>query len=214
MATKVLAKSIYVGFALTAFALLARRVSRGDTGALDAEITRALQKTDTPWFATLMHAVSWPGFPPQSRIIPWLLPGAMLSAGRPLQAAFQLMGWGTGAISGSVKSVVRRPRPDLEDIVVAPARIRGTSFPSGHVIIYTGVYGFLAYLAHCHVRIRVLRRLIVGGLTTMIALVGPSRVYLGHHWFSDVVASYLLGTSYVAILSTIYQRALRRQNGK
>jgi undecaprenyl-diphosphatase len=44
----------------------------------------------------------------------------------------------------------------------------------------------------------------------MIALVGPSRVYLGHHWFSDVVASYLLGSSYVAVLASIYQ-ALRRR---
>jgi undecaprenyl-diphosphatase len=158
-----------------------------------------------------MHAVSWPGFPPQSRVIPWLLPGAMLAAGRPFQATFQLLGWGTGAISGLVKFRVRRPRPDLEDVVVAPARIRGTSFPSGHVIIYTGVYGFLAYLAHCHIKIRSLRRLVVGGLTGMIALVGPSRVYLGHHWFSDVVASYLLGTSYVAILSTVYQHLLRRR---
>jgi undecaprenyl-diphosphatase len=208
---RLLAKAAYVASALTAFAFLARRVARGDTGELDARITRALQKNDRPWFATLMHAVSWPGFPPQSRVIPWLLPGAMLAAGRPFQAMFQLLGWGTGAISGLVKSIVRRPRPDLEDILVAPANIRGTSFPSGHVIIYTGVYGFLAYLAHCHVKIRVLRELIVGGLTAMIALVGPSRVYLGHHWFSDVIASYLLGTSYVTVLSTIYQRLLSRR---
>jgi undecaprenyl-diphosphatase len=208
---KLLAKTAYVASALTVFGFLARRVSRGDTGELDARITRALQKNNRQWFVTLMHAVSWPGFPPQSRVIPWLLPGAMLAAGRPFQATFQLLGWGTGAISGLVKRIVQRPRPDPEDILVAPARIRGTSFPSGHVIIYTGVYGFLAYLAHCHVKIRVLRGLIVGALTAMIALVGPSRVYLGHHWFSDVVASYLLGTSYVTVLSTIYQRLLRRR---
>ena len=165
-----LAKAAYVAFALTTFGLLARRVKRGDTGELDARVTRALQRTDKPWFSRLMHVVSWPGFPPQSRVIPWLLPGAMLAAGRPFEALFQLLGWGTGAISGLVKFRVRRPRPDLDGILIAPARISGTSFPSGHVIIYTGVYGFLAYLAHCHVRLKVLRRLIVGGLTGLIAI--------------------------------------------
>ncbi|CAN5528621.1 hypothetical protein BH23CHL4_BH23CHL4_06980 [soil metagenome] len=208
---KLMAKVAYVAAAMTAFAFLARRVASGDTIDLDARVTRVLQRNNRRWFGALMHAVSWPGFPPQSRVIPWLLPGAMLAAGRPFQAVFQLLGWGTGAISGLVKFIVKRPRPDLADILVTPARIGGTSFPSGHVIIYTGVYGFLAYLAHCHVKMKVLRRLIVGGLTGMIALVGPSRVYLGHHWFSDVVASYLLGTSYVTVLSTIYQSLLRRR---
>jgi len=206
-----LARAAYVASAMTAFGILAHRVLRGDTGELDARVTRFLQKNDKRWFGTLMHAVSWPGFPPQSRVIPWLLPGAMLAVGRPFEALFQLLGWGTGVISAMLKFLVNRPRPILEDILVAPGRIGGSSFPSGHVIIYTGVYGFLAYLVHCHVKVKTVRRLIVSGLTGIIALVGPSRVYLGHHWFSDVLASYLLGTSYVAILATIYQHLLRRR---
>ena len=44
-----------------------------------------------------------------------------------------------------------------------------------------------------------------------IALVGPSRIYLGHHWFTDVLASYLLGSSYVVVLSSLYRRALGRR---
>jgi membrane-associated phospholipid phosphatase len=203
-------KVAYVTAALLAFFALARRVRNGRTGELDARITRALQNPKPRWFDSLMHSVSWPGFPPQSRIIPWLLPTMLFAFGRRFEAAFQLAGWGTGVISGTVKFVVRRPRPALDQFRVTPARIRGTSFPSGHVIIYTGVYGTLAYLAHCHLRIGALRKAIVGTLTGMIALVGPSRIYLGHHWFSDVVASYLLGTSYLVVLTTVYQKVRGR----
>jgi undecaprenyl-diphosphatase len=101
---------------------------------------------------------------------------------------------------------MRRPRPDLPEILVTKARIGGTSFPSGHVINYIGIYGMLAFLANRYLRPRPLRRLIVGGLTLLIALVGPSRIYLGHHWFSDVIASYLLGTSYLLALTSVYRR--------
>jgi hypothetical protein len=200
----------YVAGAVLAFFALAHRVRNGRTGALDARVTRALQTPKPRWFDSLMHIVSWPGFPPQSRILPWLLPTILFAFGHRLEAAFQLAGWGTGIVSGTVKSIVRRPRPDLEQFRVTPARIRGTSFPSGHVIIYTGVYGTLAYLTHCYLRVGALRKVIVGTLTGMIALVGPSRVYLGHHWFSDVVASYLLGTSYLVVLTTIYQKVRGR----
>jgi undecaprenyl-diphosphatase len=50
------------------------------------------------------------------------------------------------------------------------------------------------------------RRLAVGALTGLIAAIGASRVYLGHHWPSDVFASYLLGSSYLAALLVAYRR--------
>lgn len=208
---RTLTRIVYVGGALGTFITLAWRVRSGRTSTFDETITRTLQTVDNPTFDKVMHTVSWPGFPPQSRVIPWAIPLAMLAAGRPLEAAFQLAGWGTGGISGLVKRIMKRPRPDLDGIRVAEARIGGSSFPSGHVIIYTGVYGFLAYLAHCHIRIGLIRKAIVGGLASMIALVGPSRIYLGHHWFSDVVASYLLGTSYLVMLTGVYQRMRRNR---
>lgn len=205
-----LLKLVYVVVATTLAALLGSKVRTGRTFGLDERITFSLQRRKAPWFRDVMYFVSWPGFPPQSRILPLLIPTSMLSAGRTLTALFQLMAWGTGAISGGVKQVVRRPRPNHPEITVAEARITGTSFPSGHVIIYTGVYGFLAYLAHINIRIKWLRRVIVGGLASLIALVGPSRIYLGHHWVSDVTASYLLGSSYLVLLTSLYRRFLQR----
>lgn len=203
-------KATYVATAVTTAALIAVGVKTGITQELDERVTRRIQKISLPGFDQLMHAVSWPGFPPQSKILPMLIPASMLAAGRPLEAVFQLMGWGTGAISGGVKRTMKRPRPNHPEIVVAKARLGGTSFPSGHVIIYTGVYGFLAYLAHVHVKIGWIRKAMVAILAAMVGLVGASRVYLGHHFTSDVTVSYLLGTSYLIGLTSIYQRARKR----
>ena len=200
----------YVGTAIAASALIAVGVKSGSTQELDELLTRKIQKIDLPGFGQLMQAVSWAGFPPQSKILPILIPTSMLATGRPLEAFFQLMGWGTGAISGGIKRTMKRPRPNHPEIVVAKARLGGSSFPSGHVIIYTGVYGFLAYLAHVHIQARFLRKTVVGLLAGMIALVGTSRVYLGHHFTSDVTVSYLLGTSYLVGLTSLYQRARKR----
>ncbi|HEY7031596.1 MAG TPA: phosphatase PAP2 family protein [Thermomicrobiales bacterium] len=197
---------VYVLAAAAAFAGLVALVRGGRTSRVDRAVTLSLQRQQAPWFSRLMHLVSWPGFPPQSRIIPLAIPASLALLGYPFEALFQLLGWGTSALSGATKFLMRRPRPDLPEILVTKANIGGTSFPSGHVINYIGVYGFLAFLANRYVRPKAVRRAIVGALTSLIALVGPSRIYLGHHWLSDVLASYLLGSSYLLTLTSIYRR--------
>jgi len=71
---------------------------------------------------------------------------------------------------------------------------------------FVGTYGFLAYLAHTLIRDPALRRTATGGLVGLVVLVGPSRIYQGHHWPTDVTASYLLGTTYLIVVVTAYRR--------
>lgn len=196
--------------ALALFVLLYGMVRRRRGAASDLAITVALQRYRAPWFRRLMHAVSWPGFPPQSRLIPPTLAALWLLLGYRLEALFQLLAWGTGGISFVVKRAMRRPRPDHPRIRVTIARIGGSSFPSGHVLNYLGVYGFLAYLTATMIRPAAIRRAVLGALLGLLALVGPSRIYLGHHWATDVSASYLLGTSYLLALTAVYRRAKLR----
>jgi undecaprenyl-diphosphatase len=198
--------TLVVVAALAAFAGLFAIVRGNRSRGLDLRMTRALQRVDARWFDSLMHLVSWPGFPPQSRLIPPLISLAWLAFGFPLEALFQLLAWGSGALSATVKRAMSRPRPAQDEVRVIVARLGGSSFPSGHVLIYSGVYGFLAFLLETLVRSDRLRRLSTSALFALVALVGPSRIYLGHHWFTDVLASYLLGTSYLLGLMSLYRR--------
>jgi undecaprenyl-diphosphatase len=194
--------------AMAIFSVVFLVVRRKRSAATDAAITLRLQKRNHPYFDRLMHLVSWPGFPPQSRLLPPSIAAALWFLGLRLEAVFQLMAWGTGIISFTFKRIMQRqrPGPDYPQIRVVVANIGGSSFPSGHVINYMGVYGFLAFLAHTWIRPSAIRRAIVGLLMGLLSLVGMSRVYLGHHWFTDVVASYLLGTTWLIGLTSLYRK--------
>lgn len=195
-----------VTLALGAFVLLYRGVRRGAWAERDLAATVAVQRLRAPWFRQFMRIVSWPGFPPQSRIIPWLLSALWLIRGRRREAVFQLLGWGTGFVSFLIKHRVKRPRPNHPSVVVTLARIGGTSFPSGHVINYVGIYGTFAYLTLREGPGGWPRRLILLVISTLLSFVGLSRMYLGHHWLTDVTASYLLGSSYLWALTSAYER--------
>jgi undecaprenyl-diphosphatase len=207
---------IIAALAMAAFSAIFVLVRRKRSAATDAAITLRLQKRDHPWFDRLMKIVSWPGFPPQSRILPPSIAAALWMLGLRIEAVFQLMAWGTGAVSFTFKRIMQRsrPGPDHPQIKVMVANIGGSSFPSGHVINYMGVYGFLAFLAHTWIRPTVIRRAVVGFLVSLLSLVGTSRVYLGHHWFTDVVASYLLGTTWLVGLTGIYRKVKLRASSR
>ena len=180
------------------------------TADLDLGVTLRLQRWKNPALARVMEAASWPGFPPQSRVIPPLAIGSMWLLRFRLEAIFEVFAWGTGLLSTLVKAVMKRPRPEGPDLRVVVAPLGGSSFPSGHTITYVGTYGFMAYLAHTLIRPKGIRRAIVGGLTGLVALVGPSRIYQGHHWPTDVSASYLLGFSYLIGVTSLYRRFKER----
>lgn len=194
-----------IGAALGLFTALFALVRANRSAAFDLAVTLKLQERDTPALGALMRAASWPGFPPQSRLIP---PAVMLAwwlSGRRRAAAFQAAAWGGALISTGIKALIRRPRPLPPEVRVVVAPLGGTSFPSGHVLTYVGFYGFLGFLLAEHLRDGPLRNASVASLAGLLALVGPSRIQQGHHWTTDVVASYLLGTAYLFALVELYQ---------
>jgi undecaprenyl-diphosphatase len=200
--------------ALAGFGAIFGLVKARRTDAIDLAVTLKLQRRRDPVLQSVMRAVSWPGFPPQSHIIPAAIAGGLLLARLPLEALFAIGAWGTALLSTVVKAVMRRPRPIAGvDLRVVTAPLGGSSFPSGHTITYVGVYGFLAYLAHTLLRPVAPRRAVVGALAGLVALVGPSRVHQGHHWFTDVTASYLLGFAYLIGLTELYQRVKAARAG-
>lgn len=92
------------------------------------------------------------------------------------------------------KIFFNRPRP-LNAIYF----IESNSFPSGHAMISVLFYGFLAYLLHKNTSNRLCKYLIVSGTILLVLLIGFSRLYLGVHYFSDVVAGYIVGIFWLVI---------------
>jgi undecaprenyl-diphosphatase len=196
---------------LAGFGVLFVLVRANRTAAFDTALTLQIQARRHPVIERLMTAASWPGFPPQSRIIPPAIIGSLAAAGLRVEAICETAAWGTALLSTGVKAFMGRKRPVAgTDLRVVAAPLGGSSFPSGHVLTYVGTYGFLAVLASSLVKPVPARWAIVAGLGTLIALVGPSRIQQGHHWPTDVSASYLLGTSYLVGVTMAYRRMKAR----
>lgn len=193
-----------IGALLASFAGLLALVRAKRSAAFDLAMTIRLQAWRMPWLAELMRLASWPGFPPQSRVIPPAITAAWWATGRRRAAAFQLASWGGAALSTLIKGFMRRPRPLPREVNVVVAPLGGSSFPSGHVLTYVAFYGFLGFLLAEHLRDGPLRNASVMTLTGLLAAVGPSRIQQGHHWTTDVVASYLLGLAYLLTLVQLY----------
>lgn len=195
--------------ALLGYALLTLVVRTNPSMESDRRATLRLQRADHPVLERAMSAVSWVGFRPQSLLLPFAaISGTWLLRMR-RESLLLVAAWGASMVSFLTKLVVQRPRPDLPEIRVIAANIRDTSFPSGHTIHYVVFWGFFTYLVLTRVRSNVARALTVAVTAPLIALVGPSRVYLGHHWLTDVLGSYLLGTAYVLGLVAIDRRVTR-----
>ena len=69
--------------------------------------------------------------------------------------------------------------------------------------ILLGVSHNAATVVACVVAVTIM---VAGGLVGLVVLVGPSRIYQGHHWPTDVTASYFLGTTYLIVVVSAYRR--------
>ena len=90
-----------------------------------------------------------------------------------------------------LKNVFTRPRPVFEEPLV---HLSTFSFPSGHAVASTVFYGALCALVLAHARSPAARAAAIVATVVMVLLVCFSRVYLGAHYLSDVVAGVCVGT--------------------
>lgn len=175
----------------------------------DVTLTRAFQRTSSPRADLFWRAVAGPGFPRISSPLVGLAAAAFWLLDLRLEAVFVVVANGTDLFNYVLKRVVKRERPTIKLVHVARV-INEPGFPSGHVMHYLSFYGFLGAAAFANLKPSRLRAAIVGACATMIALVGPSRVYLGAHWPSDVAAGYLYGGMYLGALLQAYSWAKER----
>ena len=110
-----------------------------------------------------------------------------------------------GIVSWLLKLIISRPRPDAE-LVQVMVGTHGLSFPSGHMTCATVIGGFVFYLAPRLVKTPAVIWLLRALVVVIIVAVGVSRIYLGAHWYSDVVGGLFLSGLIVYPAIVLYQR--------
>lgn len=195
----------YLIAAIVIFAILAILAHTIAYFTFDVTITHDVQAYSPFWFDALMRFLSNLGFAPQVDILAGLIILFLYVTGLKWEAVVTLLGAVTISLLGAIiKLLVDRPRP-ASDLVHVFTQLHDYSFPSGHVLFYTVFYGFLLFLAYTllkHSWGRTLLLIVFGGL---VGLIGISRIYLGEHWASDVLAAYLLGTVWLSLTVYVYR---------
>ena len=157
----------------------------GDEGALVR-----LQALRTDWLDSTALGLAKLGllwvFVPAAAV----LIGCLMLIRRYVDAGMVLAGLVLIGVGNGLKLLVDRPRPgyNLFDSVQS-----SLSFPSGHALLAVIIGGVLVYLVGRWVETLALRRTIQLALIVTVLAMGASRVYLGVHWPSDVIGSYVFG---------------------
>ena len=191
------------------FADLADDVLEGDFTALNQRILTTFHSHATPaldWLALALSALGG-------------ITGTLLVGGtaillltlfkRTIDAAtLTIVLAGGSVLTVALKQIFRQPRPSLFESLAPESTF---SFPSGHSLISVCLYGFLClllFLAHP-------RTTWPFALVLMLVPVGImwSRLYLGVHWFTDVVAGGLVACFWLTVCMMLRRAAIRRQRG-
>ena len=173
-------------------------------GSADLNAVREVAAQRTAALADVAKVVTWAGS--AFLLVPLALIAclALIRAGLRREAlAVALSLGGALLISDWVKLLVSRPRPPVEHLQA----VTGSSFPSGHATQASAFWFSLVFALPAAGASRKVTR-VAGGLALLIVLaVAASRVCLGVHYPSDVVAGMLLGTGWAAYVCVLLARA-------
>ena len=182
-----------VSILFVAFGILTFLIVTVHTFAMDLTISNKLQSINNPIFSGLMTLISWVGFSPQSFIVTFIIIAIIYGSGYHWEGTVSLLAALTVEfLNLLIKLLVHRPRPSTNIIHVVNV-LSSYSFPSGHVMFYTGFFGFLCFLSFYLLKPSWIRTLLLLIFGSNVIFIGFSRIYLGEHWASDVLGGYLLG---------------------
>lgn len=103
-----------------------------------------------------------------------------------------------------LKNIVQRPRP----VGFRMINESGYSFPSGHSMVSMAFYGYLIYLIYKYIENKKIKWPLIIILSILILTIGTSRIYLGVHYTSDVIAGFVISLSYLIIYTSIIKRLI------
>ncbi|HWV52464.1 phosphatase PAP2 family protein [Pseudorhodoplanes sp.] len=193
-------------FALTAamiavFGKVAGEVMGGETRSFDEALLRALRDPSDladpigpAWLEHVVRDVTSLGSFTVVSVVTLVAIGYLLIDGKRAAAAFVFIAIASGvALSEGLKHLFARPRPEL---VAHLVEVQTASFPSGHAMLSAVTFLTLgALLARIQSRRR-LKAYVISVAILLTLLIGASRVYLGVHWPTDVLAGWCAGAAW------------------
>jgi undecaprenyl-diphosphatase len=197
--------------ALVLFGWIAEEVMEGDTTQFDTAIRSAVHNHATPLLTTIMQAFSFLGSVGWVSIFGLLVVCACFYFKRRRMAGFLVIAMiGASALDSVLKLTFHRVRP-IAFFGTSPSSY---SFPSGHAFGSLCFYGILAAVLSDRIVGRKPKVIIWLTAALLVAMIGFSRIYLGVHYPSDVIAGYLAGAVWITAVAVVDQLLLDRREKK
>jgi undecaprenyl-diphosphatase len=142
----------------------------------------------------------------------WLFGGAAIAALALLRRRIEAA-WLAAALCGAMlldpllKALLHRPRPT---IISHLTEASGSSFPSGHALVAAAAYLTLGAMIARHAQSRAGKAAVMAAAVLLVGLIGISRVYLGVHWPSDVIAGWTFGGAWALAVMMAKERLAGR----
>jgi undecaprenyl-diphosphatase len=209
------APALFIGGLLLCFALIAQQVLEGEPIAFDRWIMLALRHASDPsvpigprWLPEAARDVTALGGTVVLGILLLMVTGYLFAAGKSRAAWFVLATvLGGAALNSLLKLGFARPRPD---IVKPLTEVLTLSFPSGHAAASAICYLTLGVLLAQTQASRALRIYFIATAMLLTLLIGVTRIYLGVHYPTDVLAGWCFGIAWALICWTVMQYFQRR----
>lgn len=200
---------------LVVFIAMAGLVTSGGTQSFDEAFVRAMRSSADPtiaagpaWLTPLAHAATELGGTPILTLATVILAGwfAVRREWRFLAILLAAV-LGETLLSSALKDLFDRPRPDVVPHLV---HVSSKSFPSGHAASAAAIFLTFAALIAARLKARPARVYVFAAAGALAFLVGASRVYLGVHYPTDIIAGWSLGAGWAAIVWTAARRLARQ----
>jgi membrane-associated phospholipid phosphatase len=193
------------------FAFLAQAYAAGyPIVQIDVRLADALHANLVPSATTALSAVTQLGSTPVLALFVATAAAYLVPRLRGREAVFLVVTLvGAQLLTWILKAIFERPRPSFDDPVATASWF---SFPSGHALGSIAVYGALAYVSARNIRSRRTRLAVLAGVGLLVAVIGFSRLYLGVHYLTDVLAGYSAGMAWL-LLAVGLLHARRRHAG-
>jgi undecaprenyl-diphosphatase len=204
----VLVAALLIGLALWGFAELADEVADGEAREFDHAVMLAMRESGNPeqplgpaWLEGVARDITSLGGATVLTLLSLAAVGYLLLRRQWRNALFVTVSVAGGTlVSTALKSLFARPRPDL---VPHAVEVTSASFPSGHSMLAMVTYLTLgAVLAEVE-QDRRIKVYLLGWALLLSLLVGMSRIYLGVHWPTDVIAGWCIGCAWALLCGSV-----------